>query len=265
MSAPNESLQNRVLVALRSLILSGEFNPGERLTEVSLAEKLNVSRTPVRLALATLEREGLTESNATGGYVMRGVTPREIEDAITIRGTLEGLAARMVAEQGPSRRLLADMKQCLAEGDELLSQPHGATLDDYTLYTEINDRLHALILEGAQSEVLERTMAHVLCMPFAAPSALVSGPATEHQGIRWLIIAHHQHHALVEAIEQGQSGRAQAIAEEHVNIARENIQSILANPEIAKKFIPVIRLQQPARDQDFVRSMRGTRSAKSSF
>lgn len=264
MSAPNESLQNRVLVALRSLILSGKFDPGERLTEVALAKKLHVSRTPVRLALATLEKEGLTEANATGGYIMRGVTPREIEDAITIRGTLEGLAARMLAEQGPSRRLLADMKQCLAEGDELLSKQHGATLEDYTRYTDINDRLHALILEGAHSDVLERTMAHVLCMPFAAPSALVSGPAAEHQGIRWLIIAHHQHHALVEAIEQGQSGRAQAIAEEHVNIARENIQAIFDNPEIAKKLIPAIRLPRTTPEPTPARAGRRTHLTKGS-
>lgn len=54
-----DSQQSRVLVQLRDMILKGEFVPGERLAEIPLAEKLEASRTPVRLALASLEHEGL--------------------------------------------------------------------------------------------------------------------------------------------------------------------------------------------------------------
>ena len=56
-----DSQQSRVLVQLRDMILKGEFVPGERLAEIPLAEKLEASRTPVRLALASLDHEGLTE------------------------------------------------------------------------------------------------------------------------------------------------------------------------------------------------------------
>src|SRR3712207_5908365 len=81
-----ESTQSRVLVQLRDLILKGGFAPGERLAEIPLAERLGASRTPVKLALATLEHEGLIESSPGGGYQMRRFTAREVSDAILVRG-----------------------------------------------------------------------------------------------------------------------------------------------------------------------------------
>src|SRR5262245_49408251 len=90
-----ESQQSRVLVRLRDLILKGSFSPGERLAEIPLAEKLDASRTPVRLALATLEHEGLIEPSPGGGYQMRRFTAQEVADAIHVRGVLEGYAARL--------------------------------------------------------------------------------------------------------------------------------------------------------------------------
>src|SRR4051794_6147977 len=95
-----DSQQSRVLVQLRDMILKGAFTPGERLAEIPLAEKLGASRTPVKLALATLEHEGLIEPSPAGGYQMRRFTSQEIADAIRVRGVLEGFAARLIAEDG---------------------------------------------------------------------------------------------------------------------------------------------------------------------
>jgi GntR family transcriptional regulator of vanillate catabolism len=75
-SSGMSSQQSRVLVQLRDLILKGGFAPGERLAEIPLAERLGVSRTPVRLALGSLEYEGLIEPSLGGGYQMRRFTPR---------------------------------------------------------------------------------------------------------------------------------------------------------------------------------------------
>src|SRR6266567_4722071 len=89
-----DSQQSRVLVQLRDMILKGDFAPGERLAEIPLAESLDASRTPVKLALASLEYEGLIEPSPVGGYQMRRFTSREISDAIRVRGVVEGFAAR---------------------------------------------------------------------------------------------------------------------------------------------------------------------------
>ena len=97
------NLQETVLMQLRDLILRGTFEPGQRLAEQQLAERLGASRTPVRSALVTLEQEGLIEASDTGKYLVRQFTPREVADAIAVRGHLEGMAARLVAEAGGVR------------------------------------------------------------------------------------------------------------------------------------------------------------------
>src|SRR3954462_7579608 len=68
------SQSTRALLRLRELILSGEFAAGTRMSELPLVERLGVSRTPLRLALATLEHEGLPERLGRGGHARAGVT-----------------------------------------------------------------------------------------------------------------------------------------------------------------------------------------------
>src|SRR5919204_6633361 len=88
----------KATLGLRQLLFNGEIRPGERLVELALVERLGVSRTPLRLALTTLEHEGLVESLAGGGFAVRQFTRAEIDDAIELRGGLEGTAARVAAE-----------------------------------------------------------------------------------------------------------------------------------------------------------------------
>jgi hypothetical protein len=61
---------------------------------------------------------------ACSNLVVRAFTPQEIMDAIDVRGVLEGLAARMVADQGPPRRLIQSLHECLREDDEIFAKRH---------------------------------------------------------------------------------------------------------------------------------------------
>src|ERR1700755_135125 len=99
----------RALLRLRELILSGEFEPGERMSELPLVERLGVSRTPLRLALATLEHEGLLRNLSGGGYAVRAFTQADMRDAVELRGVLEGTAARFAAERGAAPRELRSL------------------------------------------------------------------------------------------------------------------------------------------------------------
>ena len=90
----------KALLGIRELILSGELPPGARISELAVVERIGVSRTPVRAALARLQEEGLLEPIASRGYAVRAFSEVEIRDAIEVRGTLEGLAARFAAERG---------------------------------------------------------------------------------------------------------------------------------------------------------------------
>ncbi|HUH87477.1 MAG TPA: GntR family transcriptional regulator [Pusillimonas sp.] len=236
-----ESQQSRVLIQLRDLILKGAFAPGERLAEIPLAERLEASRTPVRLALTTLEYEGLIEALSSGGYRMRGFTNAEVAHAIQTRGVLEGYAARLLAESGPTRQLLRQLHECLDEADEAVNKPQ-MSFDDYAAYVEINARFHGLILEGSGNRTLQRMMEMLNGQPFAAPSAMLPMQSSHEEGTRAMQQAQLQHHALVQAIERGQGTRAQALGEEHITIALSNVEYATKNPELAAEIMPGIRL-----------------------
>lgn len=236
-----DSQQSRALLQLRDMILKGEFVPGERLAEIPLAEKLGASRTPVRLALASLEHEGLIEQGPSGGYRMRHFTSREIADAIRVRGLVEGFAARLLAEEGAPRQLLRDLHNCLDDGDKAVSKPT-MELDDYAAYAEMNNRFHHLIIDGCGNSALRRVMDMLSGQPFASPSAMLPMQSSMEEGQEWMRQAHRTHHALVQAIERGQGTRAQALGEEHVEIARMNLDYALERPELAAELMPGLRM-----------------------
>ena len=107
-----ESQTLRALLEMRELILRGAFRPGERLREVPLAARLNVSRTPLRLVLDRLAQEGLLKARKTGGFVASEFTVEDIRDAIEIRGVLEGAAARLAAERPKDPEDVAELRRC---------------------------------------------------------------------------------------------------------------------------------------------------------
>src|SRR5712671_514302 len=91
------------------MLLRGDFQPGERVSELPLVARLGVSRTPIRLALDRLANEGLLEIAPTGGFVVRAFTLTDVYDTIEMRGVLEGAAARLAAERLQDRRELSKL------------------------------------------------------------------------------------------------------------------------------------------------------------
>jgi len=236
-----QSQQSRVLIQLRDLILKGEFGPGERLAEIPIAERLQASRTPVRLAFATLEQEGLVQSSPHGGYVMRAFSFKEIEDAIAVRGTLEGMAVRLIAESGLTRQMSAALQACLELGDKALADSQ-MTIDAYADYVEMNNLFHELILKFAGNEALSRAIETNNHLPFAAASATLPMQSSAGDGHKWLLTTHEQHHSMVWAMEHRQGTRAQALAEEHVQIARMNLRHAFERPQTNVEIMPALRL-----------------------
>ena len=100
----------RVQLRLRELILGGELKPGARIAELTLVERLGASRTPIRMALVRLQEEGLLEALPHGGFSVKDFSEYDIHDAIELRGTLEGLCARLAAERGVSTVLMNEAR-----------------------------------------------------------------------------------------------------------------------------------------------------------
>ena len=120
MATEGSSQNVSALLKLRELILSGELKAGERLSELALVERLKVSRTPIRTAMMRLEQEGPAHPIPTGGFAVSAFSERDIHAAIEVRGTLEGLAARLAAERDHTMRPSTSSRLCLAALDALV-------------------------------------------------------------------------------------------------------------------------------------------------
>lgn len=224
---------------LRELILAGQLPAGERIAELAIVEKLGVSRTPIRAALMRLEQEGLLEALPNGGYAVRTFSERDVADAIELRGTIEGLAARVAAERGAASVVLAEARQCLAQIDAVLAQP---ALDDeaFSRYVDLNGRFHALLAEMAGSGVIERELERVVSLPFASPSGFVAVQANSPQSRDMLIVAQDQHRQVLDAIERREGARAEAIMREHSRIAQRNLRDAVQSHNLDR--MPGVRL-----------------------
>ena len=98
LSVTHTDLGTAVMAELRALIIDGEFAQGERLVETELAERFDVSRGPVRDALAQLERGGLVELRPRKGSFVRSLSVADIEEIYSLRQALETLALQIAVE-----------------------------------------------------------------------------------------------------------------------------------------------------------------------
>lgn len=216
----------KALMGVRDLVLDGHIRPGERLSEVAIAERLGISRTPIRAALARLEQEGLLEVIPSGGYAVRGFAREEVIDAIELRGVLEGTAARLAAERGvPIARMTAIKDLVRALDDTVRDRPQDM---DFERYVALNAAFHEALAGLSGSDTIRREIERVTRLPFASPSAFLDKQADVPAFRQSLLVGQAQHKAIVSAIELREGGRAEALAREHARLARQNLEYVMA-------------------------------------
>lgn len=133
---------------LRRIIVWGQLPPGARVSERTIADRLNLSRTPVRSALHRLEQEGFVTAVGKGRDRRLIVSPLTVEDGLevfSIVGHLEGLAARTAAELAPPRRkaLAARLRTVNSELARQASRKNNANR-----FFELDIEFHSLYVEG---------------------------------------------------------------------------------------------------------------------
>lgn len=212
----------RAVFELRKKILGGELKGGTRLYEVPLAEELEISRTPLRDAMSRLAEEGLLERGPSSGFIVRQFTFADVVDAIELRGVLEGTAARLAAERGVDRGLLARMEAIVADLDACFGPEPGAV--DFEAYAEHNARFHEALGALAGSRLVQRELERVNGLPFASPSAFLPDKVDMSGRKGSLDLAQAQHREIVEAIKAREGARAEALAREHARTARRDLE-----------------------------------------
>lgn len=206
-----------VVATLRMRIVNGSFPAGMRLAEIPIAESLGVSRTPVRLALRTLAQEGLLEQAGARGFAVRAFSEADVRCAVEVRGVLEGLAARALAERGLSEAVRATLHRCLAEGERVLADGR-LTAADIAAWSHLNAEFHHTIVDAGDSHIIADAIARNNHLPFASADSITFDAHHAEQDHARLRVAQLHHQLVVDAMERREAGRAESLMREHAQI-----------------------------------------------
>lgn len=159
-------LRDVVFNTLRQAILKGELKPGERLMEIQLAQKLGVSRTPVREAIRKLELEGLVLMIPRKGAEVAQITVQDLEDVLEVRCALEELAVKDACEHITDeqlqelKRASAEFKRCLA-ADDIVASVHADMNFHEIIYGATNNRRLLQILNNLREQMYRYRMEYL--------------------------------------------------------------------------------------------------------
>jgi DNA-binding GntR family transcriptional regulator len=203
-------LGDEIAELLRKAIFRGQLQPGERLNEITLAQRLNVSRAPLREAFWRLSEQGLVARLPRQGVSVTVLTPGDVVEIYDIRIPLESTAARRVVERrdagsadiGAIERAYADMLQTSESGD-------------LVEYLAADFRFHRTIWNESGNSRLAKTLKQV-CTPYFAFSTI----ETAERDKQFSTVTAARHHSLLlDAIRSGTPAEAERIAAE---VIREN-------------------------------------------
>ncbi|KAA0012060.1 GntR family transcriptional regulator [Billgrantia pellis] len=145
-------IRDKVYAYLKDAILRGEYKAGDRLVERVLAEKLNISRTPIREALFRLETQRFVRTVPRKGVVVNEITQAEILEVFMILASLESLAARLAAQK-VNDEIAAEIDQLIAEMDEALQDGGDDAVELNIKYNDLigraagNPKLHEMLVD----------------------------------------------------------------------------------------------------------------------
>lgn len=194
---------NTAYMRLLGELREGRLTAGDRLRETELAERLGVSRTPVREAIRQLEADGIVTHVPRQGASIRGLDYAEVMELYEMRAVLEGTAARLAARAASDIELeeLYDMNRSLAA---LGSTPQAFAL---------NRQFHAALLDAAKNRFLTRSI-HSL-----QKTMMILGPTTLTQPDR-AEKAVEEHFAVLDAIKARDGALAEAAMRTHIETAQ---------------------------------------------
>ena len=211
------SLEEKVYLSLEEQIISQKLRPGESVTEMKLSRELGVSRTPVREALQRLDREGLIKLIPNKGAVVLGISEQDLIDIYKIRMRLEGLAARIAAENA-DETLIRRLSDNIELTEFYMSKGNIEKLKD------LDSDFHDIIYGYCQSRILGKTLSelHRYIVCYRKLSLSVKGRLERSLA---------EHREIVEAIKKGDADGADSLMSAHVELALSNLLTIIQNKD----------------------------------
>lgn len=184
-----DSIADKVYALLRQEIATGVFRPGARILEKALAERLGISRTPIREALLRLETEGVVVCTSRRSYNVRILTEQDVREIYATLGILEGAAAAIVA----GRFTDTDLRD-LRQFNRMMAK--AADTADLQAFGEWNRRFHEVFLLKLDNRVLRET-----CNLVRGP--LYTFPVRRNTLVDWLRKSVTEHRAIIRLAAAG--------------------------------------------------------------
>lgn len=217
---PTPMVSDRAAEEIRAAILNGTLAPGSRVRQEELAEKLGVSREPVRKALALLEKEGLVNSVPNRGAIIAPLDAPFIDQIYEFREAVETYVAAKVAEQGNLD--CAAIRGVIAEGRKALRAGSRDRLIESDL--AFHSELYKASGNPVVVEVMRTQWSHI------SRAMLMTLTVTAYQKQVW-----DEHEAIVEAIVMRDTARARELSSEHIRgaqaLLRANLDQVIGKTE----------------------------------
>ncbi len=198
----SKTLSMRIAEQLKLKIFSGEFQPGDRLNEAALAQKMKTSRGPIREAIRILTGFGLVTAVPNRGVFVRQISVREMVEISDLRALVFGFAAGLAAEQRTERDC-AQLKQIVDSMDR------AAEAGDKDRYYQLNLEFHDVIVSLAQSERAKRLYEDFVKELHLCRRQNFDNGANMRK-------SNAEHRLIHEAIAKGDKAEAAKFAEQHI-------------------------------------------------
>lgn len=202
-------LRDVVFNTLRKAILKGELKPGERLMEIALADRLGVSRTPIREALRKLELEGLVVMIPRRGAQVADITEKDLNDVLEVRMALESLAI----EKACKRMDESEMEKLLSAAREFEKT---TTEGDLVKLAEADVAFHEVIYQAAENGTLSQVLNNLREQIYRYRVEYLKDAEMRNQLVK-------EHGELYAAIKERNVEKAQEISYRHIENQRKGI------------------------------------------
>lgn len=201
----------RAYDAIREMIVTGEYRPGDRLRESDLSERAGVSRTPVREALRRLIAEGLIDFLPNRGAFVATWDDEHLIDIFEVRAVIEGYACKRAA----TRIEPEEVERLVDLADQMEARYRGTAVDLFQI-TQLNNEFHNLLVNASRSRILVNSVEGVLRVALVHRTFLRFSDADMHRSFR-------HHREIIDAVRAGDGDWAQSVMCSHIHAARDII------------------------------------------
>ena len=195
-------LRELVFTTLRQAILKGELEPGERLMEIQLAEKMGVSRTPIREAIRKLEKEGLVTMVPRKGAEVAAISEKMMKDVLEVRMTLEKMAFRLAVE----RKADGFLEKLQAAEEDFVK---AVSSKDIVELAASDEKFHFVIYEMTENEKLKELLYALRENMYRYRMEYLKDESTRDDLIS-------EHNEMIKCIETGDIDTGLELVEKHI-------------------------------------------------